>query len=146
MTTFSFANLDAWARQTEARMNAVIKGSTQEVARIAQTPKAKGGRMPVDTGMLRNSFQSSLNGSTSLSGGDSYVMVAASMKAGDVAQFGWTAAYARRINYGFVGEDSLGRSYNQQGAHFLEGAAMQWPSIVAGEVTKAQAAVARSAG
>ena len=141
MTTFTFANLDQWAKQTQERMNAVVRGSTQEVAKRAQTPRAKGGRMPVDTGMLRNSFQSSLNGSTSLTGGDSYVMVAASMEAGDVAEFGWTAAYARRINYGFAGTDSKGRTYNQQGAHFLEGATMQWPAIVAAEVAKAKAAV-----
>lgn len=141
MTAYSFSNLDAWARATKQRMDAVVKGSTQEVCRIAQTPVSKGGRMVVDTGFLRNSFQSSLNGSTSFTGGDSYVMVAASMKAGDVAQFGWTAAYARRQNYGFVGTDSLGRTYNQQGKHFLEGATMQWPSIVAGEVAKAKAAV-----
>lgn len=141
MTAYTFANLDAWARQTKARMDAVVKGSTQEVCRIAQTPRGKGGRLPVDTGFLRNSFQSSLNGSTSLTGGDSYVLVAASMEAGDVAQFGWTAAYARRVNYGFVGADKLGRNYNQQGAHFLEGATVQWPGIVAAEVAKAKAAV-----
>lgn len=141
MTTYSFSNLDAWARATQERMNAVVRGSTQEVARIAQTPRAKGGRLPVDTGFLRNSFQSSLNGSTSLTGGDSYVMVAASMEAGDVAEFGWTAVYARRINYGFTGQDSKGRTYNQQGAHFLEGAAAEWQNIVRGEVAKAMAAV-----
>lgn len=146
MTTFSFANLDAWARQTEARMDAVVKGSTQEVCRIAQTPKTDGGRMPVDVGTLRNSFQSSLNGSTALKGGESYVLIVGNMKAGDVAKFEWTVEYAKRVNYGFVGEDKLGRTYNQKGAHFLEGAAMQWPSIVAGEVAKAQAAVARNAG
>lgn len=141
MTNYTLANLDAWARATQERMNAVVRGSAQEVCRIAQTPVSKGGRMVVDTGFLRNSFQSSLNGSTSLTGGDSYVLVAASMEAGDVAEFGWTAAYARRINYGFTGQDSKGRTYNQQGAHFLEGAAAEWQNIVRGEVAKAMAAV-----
>lgn len=141
MTAYSFSNLDAWARATKARMDAVVRGSAQEVARIAQTPEAKGGRMVVDTGFLRNSFQSSLNGSTALTGPESYVMVAARMEAGDVAEFGWSAVYGRRVNYGFVGTDSKGRTYNQQGKHFLEGATMQWPSIVAAEVAKAKAAV-----
>lgn len=144
MTNYSFSNLDAWARATQERMNAVVRGSTQEVARIAQTPRAKGGRMPVDTGTLRNSFMSSLNGSTGLTGPESFVMIAAQMEAGDVAEFGWGGAakeYARRVNYGFSGQDKLGRTYNQQGAHFLEGATMQWPAIVAAEVAKAKAAV-----
>lgn len=141
MTNYTLANLDAWARATQERMNAVVRGSAQEVARRAQTPRAKGGRMPVDTGNLRNSFQSSLNGSTALTGPESYVMIAATMEAGDVAQFGWGAAYARRIEFGFTGQDSLGRTYNQQGAHFLSGAAADWPAIVAAEVAKAKAAV-----
>lgn len=141
MTNYTFSNLDAWARATQARMNAVVRGSTQEVARLAQTPRAKGGRLPVDTGALRGSFQSSLNGSTALTGPESYVMIAATMEAGDVAEFGWGAAYSRRVNSGFTGTDALGRTYNQQGAHFLEGATMQWPAIVAAEVAKAKAAV-----
>ena len=97
--------------------------------------------MRVDTGTLRNSFQSSLNGSTALTGPESYEMIAATMEAGDVAEFGWGVAYARRVNSGFTGTDALGRNYNQQGAHFLEGATMQWPAIVAAEVAKAKAAV-----
>lgn len=144
MTNYSLANLSAWARETQARMDAVVKGSTQEVARIAQTPIAKGGRMPVKDGKLRNSFQSSLNGSTALTGGESYVMVIGSMKAGDVAQFGWTAAYAKRQNYGFTGEDKLGRAYNQQGKHFLEGATAEWQNIVRMEVSKAMIAVGQN--
>ena len=123
------------------RLNAIVKGSTQEVCVIAQTPIAKGGRTPKDLGFLIGSFQSSLNGSTALTGEESYVLVAGRMKAGDIAQFGWGADYAARQNYGFVGEDSLGRTYNQQGKHFLEGATMQWQTIVAGQVAKAQRAV-----
>lgn len=141
MTNYTLANLDAWARATQERMNAVVRGSAQEVARRAQTPVSKGGRMRVDTGNLRNSFQSSLNGSTALTGPESYVMIAATMEAGDVAEFGWGAAYARRIEFGFTGQDSLGRTYNQHGAHFLSGAAADWPAIVAAEVAKAKAAV-----
>lgn len=141
MANYTMATLGKWAEKSQARVNAIVKGSTQEVCVIAQTPIAKGGRLPIDTGNLRNSFQSSLNGSTALTGGESYVMVAGRMKAGDVAQFGWSAVYGSRQNYGFVGEDSLGRNYNQQGKHFLEGATMQWQMIVAGQVAKAQRAV-----
>jgi hypothetical protein len=68
-------------------------------------------------------------------------MVAASMKAGDTATFTYTAAYARRVNSGFTGQDSLGRTYNQQGAHFVENAVDQWPALVAASVAKAKAAI-----
>lgn len=30
------------------------------------------------------------------------------------------AAYARRVNGGFIGKDSLGRNFHQRGRHFVE--------------------------
>lgn len=146
MTQYTFSQLDEWSRATQARMDAIVKGSTQEICRIAQTPVTKGGRLPFDLGNLMNSFQSSLNGGTALEGAASYVAIAASMEAGDVAEFGWGAEYARRLEYGFTGQDSLGRTYNQQGRHFLSGAMLEWPTVVAEQVAKAKAAVARNAG
>lgn len=140
MAEYQMADLDKWVLATTERMNAVARGSVQRVVEVAQTPRAKGGRMPVDTGALRNSLASSLNGSTALTGGDAFVLVVGDMEAGDVAEFGWTVEYARRVNFGFIDQDSLGRSYNQSGAHFLEGAASQWQQIVEGEVKKAKAA------
>jgi hypothetical protein len=106
-----------------------------------QTPKAKGGKLPVKTSFLRNSLKSSLSGGAGATGPASHIMVAASMKSGDTATFTYTAAYARRVNSGFTGTDSLGRSYNQQGAFFVEGAIDQWPALVRASVAKAKAAV-----
>lgn len=149
MATFKFANLDEWTRQTEARMLAVVKQSIQDVAEVAQTPKAQGGNMPVDTGTLRNSFMSSLNGSTYLTGPESYVMVLGGLNIGNVATFGWgglASDYALRQNYGFIGQDSLGRNYNQQGNFFLEGALAQFPRIVAQNIERAKAVVAANTG
>lgn len=131
MNTFT-GQIDAWVAKTVQRTEAVIKASTQDVIADAQVPVAKGGRMPVDTGFLRNSLQSSLAGSTSLSGGESYVMIAAQMEVGDVAEFGWTADYARHVEYGARG---------RPGRFFAGGAARKWPEIVAANVAKAKAAV-----
>lgn len=142
MATYDFADLDEFARKTEARMLAVVQSSLERVCEIAQTPVAQGGRMPVDTGALRRSFQSSLNGSTAFTGPEAYVLTIGQMKLGDVAQFGWTAAHAMRQNYGFVGPDRLGRVYNQAGKHFLENAVSQFPAIVAQEIAKMKAALA----
>lgn len=141
MTVYTFAQLDQWTLKAERRIDAVIKDSTQSVVEVMQTPKAKGGKMPVDTGNLRNSLMSSLSGGVGAMGPASHIMVAASMKAGDTATFTYTAEYARRVNSGFVGQDSLGRTYNQQGAFFVEGAVDQWPAIVRASVAKAKAAV-----
>lgn len=139
MAIYDFANLDDFVTATEDRMLAVVQTSIERVCEIAQTPIQQGGRMPVDTSALRNSFQSSLNGSTSLTGPESYVLVIGQLEIGDTANFGWTAAHAARQNYGFVGEDKLGRSYNQSGKHFLENAVGQFRRVVAEETEKLKA-------
>lgn len=122
--------MQAFRNKTKEQMRAVLSASVQDVIAEAQRPIAQGGRMPVDTGALRNSLVSELNGTGVAQGAEGYTLAAARMEPGDVARFGWTAAHAMRQEFGFVGEDSLGRSFNQQGKHFVEAAAAQWPSIV----------------
>jgi hypothetical protein len=141
MARYTFAQLDQWTKKTEKRIDAVLKDATQSVIAVAQQTKAKGGRMPVDTGNLRNSLQSSVAGGAMGEGASSYILVAAGMKGGDLATFTWTAEYARRVNNGFTGADSLGRNYSQVGAHFVEGAVDQWPAIVRASIAKAKARV-----
>lgn len=134
-STFT-ADLAAFRDKTKEQMQAVLSASVQDVLEEAQKPVAQGGRMPVDTGFLRNSLVSELNGSQIGTGAASYTLAAAGMAPGDIARFGWTAAYAMRMELGFVGEDSLGRTYNQAGRHFVEGAAAQWQQIVASNIGK----------
>lgn len=129
MKSFS-AQVSEWVTKAEGRIEAVFKDSAQELFSIAQTPVAKGGNMPVDTGNLRNSFVSSLNGQGGLTGAVSYELTIAGAKIGDTIFGGWTAAYARRIEYGFTGTDSLGRAFNQNGRGFVRHAAEQWQDIV----------------
>lgn len=130
------AAVKGWSDLTKQKMELVVKQSAQDVASIAQTDKASGGNMPVDTGFLRNTFQSSLNGSTALTGPDSYAAIIAGMELGDVFEGGWTAAYALRMEYGFVGTDSRGRTYNQAGNFYALNAIQQWQAIVATNVAK----------
>lgn len=94
------AQIDAFIAKTKGKAEAVFKESAQEIFSIAQTPKAQGGNMPVDTGFLRNTFQSSLNGSTSLAGPDAYVAIIAGADLGDTVFGGWTAAHALPQEYG----------------------------------------------
>lgn len=77
---------------------------------------------PVDTGFLRNSWYASLNvvpQGQSGSGASAINAVALSMQPGDTYYLGNVAVYARRVEYGFVGQDSLGRTYNQQGRFWV---------------------------
>ena len=132
MTKYTFAQLDQWTKKTEKRIDAVLKDATQSVVAVAQQTKAKGGRMPVDTGNLRNSLQSSVAGGAMGEGASSYILVAGNMKGGDLATFTWTAEYAAAVNNGNRG---------RPGAHFVEGAVDQWPAIVRASIAKAKARV-----
>ncbi len=132
MAQYTFATLDKWTRKSRNRIDAVLKDATQSVVAVAQVTKAKGGRMPVDTGNLRNSLLSSVAGGAMGQGESSYIMVAAGMKGGDLATFTWTAEYAAAVNNGNRG---------RPGAHFVEGAVDQWPAIVRASIAKAKAAV-----
>ncbi|WP_226780343.1 hypothetical protein [Oceaniglobus trochenteri] len=129
MTKYRAADMAKWTAKAKRNVALVVKQSIQDVSEIAQTPKAKGGRLPVDKGFLRNSYSSGLNGSTSLTGPAAYVATVAGMEMGDTFSAGWTVAYARRVHSGFVGTDSRGRTFNQQGAFFMEEALMQWQAI-----------------
>ena len=132
MAKYTFATLGQWPIKTQRRIDAVLKDATQTVIRTAQKTKAKGGRMPVRTGNLRNSLQSSIAGGASGEGKESYIMVAGNMKGGDLATFTWTAEYAAAVNNGNRG---------RPGAHFVEGAVDQWPAIVRASIAKAKARV-----
>jgi len=132
MARYTFAQLDQWTKKTERRIDAVLEDATQTVISVAQTPKSKGGRLPVDTGNLRNSLQSSIAGGASGEGASSYILVAGNMKGGDLATFTWTAEYAAAVNNGRNG---------RPGAHFVEGAVDQWPAIVRASIAKAKARV-----
>lgn len=139
MVTKFAAQLDKWANQTSRDLELIFKESAQELFSKSQTPVAQGGNMPVDTGFLRNSFVAGLNGSTSLTGPDAYVAAIAGAKLGDVVFGGWTAKYAARIEFGFSGQDSLGRTYNQDGRGFARKAAMEWQQIVQRNAAKVRA-------
>lgn len=119
----------------------VAREAVQDVLNHASTPKARGGNMPVQDGHLINSLVSGLNGSFDTPAATTpdkdgskskanALLTLAGFDVGDTAQFGWAAAHARRQNNGFVGEDSLGRTYNQPGNHFVERACAEWPRFM----------------
>lgn len=132
------SQVDDWVRKTERRMTFVFRDAAQTLFSEAQRPIAEGGNMPVDLGFLRNSFVAGLNGTTALSGPIAYIATIAGANIGDVIEGGWTAEYALRQEFGFIGTDSLGRNYNQQGKGFARKAAMKWPQMVRDSVNRAK--------
>jgi hypothetical protein len=121
VTTKFEADVSRWAALTETNMMSVAKESIQDVIQEAQLPVARGGRMPVDTGFLRNSMISGINGSFSNSGAEAYVLTILRMNIGDTAKFGWTAEYAEHQEYG---------TSKMTGRHFAGSAAARWQDFV----------------
>lgn len=115
------ADLQRFGAKVQRRALDVARESIQDVIDDAQTPKAKGGRMPVDTGFLRNSLASGVNGSFGAPDANSYVLTIGELDLGDVARFAWTAEYAIFMELG---------TSTTQGNHFVSVAAGKWTQFV----------------
>ena len=112
--------INQWVAQSQARLEAVWKTSAQDIAKEVQTPRAKGGKMPVDTSFLRNSFAADINAAPSGNGNSPYSdgpisIVIGRAKIGDQVVFGWSANYAVYVEARFS---------------FLRSAAQNWQQIV----------------
>lgn len=124
--------LDEFVVDTERKVLAVMQTALSDLTRDSNTPKVKGGRLPVETGFLRSSAAAAINarpiGDVRGDKKDVYTYdatqvetIIASINAGDTFYFGWTAEYARLM------EARNG---------FLEGAVMKWQSFVDKAVSK----------
>jgi hypothetical protein len=130
------AAVSDWARETDGALETVFHEAAQTVANEVRTAVAEGGRMPVRTGNLRRSLMASTSSMPTVKpektefSDSGLEMVIAGAELGSTVYLGFQAAYAARMNYGFVGEDSLGRVYNQAGLGFVDAVAQRWPQIV----------------
>lgn len=131
MTTFS-AQVDDIIRKSKERMEAVFKQSVQDTVEIMQTPVAKGGNIPVDTGFLRSSLQGGLNtitkgqsvkpdAGTFTYNGTQMTMVIAGAELGDSIYATYSANYAKYVHDGANG---------RPGRPWVRLAAQQWPATV----------------
>jgi hypothetical protein len=132
----------AWSGKSAERLTALLRNSVQELAVAASKTVNEGGRVPHKTGNLSRSVivdtkepQRDADGVKHEAPQD-FSLGVANIDPGDTVWIGWQAIYSARMNYGFVGEDSLGRTYNFSGFGFAEAAAAQWPAIVAAEAAK----------
>jgi hypothetical protein len=146
------AQVNAFVSKSKERVIAVRNASAQEVMEIASTPRSEGGNLPFKTGFLRRSVRATIGepqfttidapkdgGSLSGASPAEVVMTIANAGLNDTMSFVWTASYAMRMEWGFVGTDSLGRNYNQSGYRFVGLAAQQWPQIVERKAAELQA-------
>lgn len=109
------AQLMEFEEKTNDQQDRIIKASLQDVIKGAQFD------CPVDTGFLKNSLVSELNGSKISEGSESYVLAIASHEIGDIARFAWTAGYGIYQELGWGG---------RSGRHFVGRNAARWPQIV----------------
>jgi len=112
--------INQWVAQSQARLEAVWKTAAQDIAREVQTPRSKNGKLPLDTGYLRNSFSADVNKTPSGNGNSAYTsgpisIVINRAKIGDTVVFGWSANYAVYVEARFS---------------FLRSAAQNWQQIV----------------
>ncbi len=145
MTKSFAATVGEWAAASEARTRAVYRRSVELLAEDMTKTKAQGGRVPFLTGNLARSLLASTAGmpqtSEKRATGSNVGAVTATLELTQSVWLGYQAVYARRMNYGFVGADSLGRVYNQPGNHFVEGAIANWQKIVAQAAKELQTSV-----
>jgi hypothetical protein len=133
-----FASMvSAWCREAPERLDAAYARSVELLADEMTKTTGNGGRLPFRTGNLMRSMLASTAGppmkgaeNQKYSGSD-VGLVTATLRLGVPIWLGFQANYAHRMNFGFVGPDSLGRVYNQAGYHFVENAVAQWPALVA---------------
>ena len=132
-------SIDAWVAETKERLNAVHGRSVELLGEELAKTKPEGGKVPFLTGNLARSLLASKSGMPNTTdgpyAGSNIGLIAATLKADETVFIGYQAKYSFRQNYGYVGEDRLGRIYNQQGNYFVENAVAQWPIIVSKAVS-----------
>lgn len=130
-----------WAGSSSASLTALLRNSVQALAKVAATTIPNGGRVPVKVGNLSRSVIIDDKPPVIGKPGQEYTaqdfaLGVSKIVPGKDVYLGWQANYSRRQNNGFVGTDSLGRTYNQQGFGFAEYTASKWPAIVAEQGAK----------
>lgn len=134
------ASIGGWASQTKERITAVHRRSVELLGEEMANTIPNGGKVPFQDGnLMRSLLASTVAMPPTAEGpfsGSNVGAVAATLEPHQSVYIGYQAGYARRQNYGFVGEDSLGRLYNQTGHYFVEDAIAKWPQLVNKAVTE----------
>lgn len=119
------AEVTEWCNRARARADEVFRAIAADAVAAVQE------KTPVDTGFLRSNWTAIKDGDQEPVEGRIPPASAAIAEAhvGQVLVILNPTVYARRIEYGFVGEDSAGRSYSQGGAHMVQQTIAEMPEI-----------------
>lgn len=131
METFEM-EVTRWVEKAKARSNAALLAIAQDaLARVKELT-------PVRTGNLRANWQVVVAGDEAevmrLSATATYVpptenAAPLSFKIGDTLLIMNPVVYARRIEFGYVGTDSRGRAYHQDGRGMMQQVIAEMPRI-----------------
>ena len=130
------AQIGQWARECKRAQRSIFQSSAQKLGNDVTKTVNEGGLLPIKTGNLRSSFKSSTASMVQLDRSnveysqEDWQLGILGADVGDTLYLGFRAVYAARQNYGFVGQDSLGRTFNQSGKYFVEGSAARWQQFV----------------
>jgi hypothetical protein len=139
-TTRGFSNaVNKWAKETSEKMDLVYREGLKDFRDELLI------NTPIDTGNLRASLQTAPAGGITSGpykeyGSDyniaaSNAVIDASVK-GSRVTFVYRAPYARRLEYGFTGIDSLGRNYNQAGRFWIKHTSARFVSVMRAAATR----------
>lgn len=121
-------SIDEWVAKAKGRADLVVRAIAEDcLARVKELT-------PVKTGYLRANWVLMKGGQAQAIAGDRQeesLAVIAQLRAGDQFVISNPVIYARRIEYGFAAKDSLGRTYDQQGAHMMQQVITEFPQIAA---------------
>lgn len=132
-------SVNRWTKATKERSEEAFKIGVLDFA-IALNEAA-----PFDKGFLRSSLTAGINGSIpqgpNAEYGSNYndqrlLNVIGQLKLGDRITLVYQASYARRLEYGFTGVDSLGRFYNQPGRFWISSTGAKYRSIMRSAATR----------
>lgn len=129
-----------WAQQQKRNVNELLPRAVVAMAQLMARTLPEGGRTPYLTGNLSRSVTISAGARPNRGDGalrytrQDFAAASVAVAGTGEAWIAYRAIYAHRVNYGFVGADSLGRVYNQSGQGFFEAAVVQWPRVLAGVI------------
>lgn len=115
--------VDRWIDKAKGRATDAYRATALlALARVQQLT-------PVDTGYLRAHWTISLDADVVPGRLENPEEVVSNLQLGEPFYIVNPTVYARRIEYGFVGEDSLGRHYNEKGRHMMVQTIQEMPII-----------------
>lgn len=115
--------VDEWIKGTHQQLDDAYRATALlALARVQQLT-------PVRTGRLRAAWTISLTAEPTREGNTDLARTLQDLRAGEPYYIVNPTVYAMRIEYGFVGTDSLGRHYNEKGRHMMEQTIQEMPQI-----------------